>query len=202
LARSENALTTEAILGEAAKLFAERGYSNTRMQDIAKRFGVTHAALYYHFRNKQDILAQMNWKALNGLLEELADVESDTNIPADEKFDVAFERHVLYVAENILTVRSLFDGEYALPPECLERLGTLRREYNDRLQELFVVAQTAGRFMEMDARVAVNLLLGAGTWIYRWYKPERNLPPEVLASTALQLLGRGFVSSSDLSGDA
>ncbi|WP_431966036.1 TetR/AcrR family transcriptional regulator [Nocardia sp. bgisy134] len=44
------------ILRVAARAFAERGYHRTSMADIASAIGITHAALYRHFRTKQDLL--------------------------------------------------------------------------------------------------------------------------------------------------
>lgn len=48
--------TKEKILEEALKLFAEKGYMATSMNDIAKKLEVTKAALYKHYGSKQEIL--------------------------------------------------------------------------------------------------------------------------------------------------
>lgn len=48
--------TKEKILEEALKLFAQSGYMGTSMNDIASRLGVTKAALYKHYKSKQEIL--------------------------------------------------------------------------------------------------------------------------------------------------
>ncbi|BAU27983.1 TetR family transcriptional regulator [Aneurinibacillus soli] len=47
--------TKEKIIKEARRLFAERGYSATTTAEIARRVGVTDAALYKHFKGKKDI---------------------------------------------------------------------------------------------------------------------------------------------------
>lgn len=44
------------LLDTAARLFAERGYKAVSMRDIAKLVGVTQANLYYHFRDKADLI--------------------------------------------------------------------------------------------------------------------------------------------------
>ena len=49
--------TRARILDIALELFAEHGYEKTSLREIADRLGVTKAALYYHFRTKEDILA-------------------------------------------------------------------------------------------------------------------------------------------------
>lgn len=48
--------TKERILETALELFAQSGYLGTSMSDIAKRLGITKAALYKHYAGKQEIL--------------------------------------------------------------------------------------------------------------------------------------------------
>lgn len=50
--------TRAALLDLAAELFAERGYMQTSIRDIARRGGVTSGAIYGHFRNKAGLLAE------------------------------------------------------------------------------------------------------------------------------------------------
>ncbi|MFF0545057.1 TetR/AcrR family transcriptional regulator [Nocardia thailandica] len=52
--------TRERIRAVAMELFSERGYDKTSLREIAERLGVTKAALYYHFRTKEDIVASLS----------------------------------------------------------------------------------------------------------------------------------------------
>ncbi|MFF5179425.1 TetR/AcrR family transcriptional regulator [Micromonospora sp. NPDC000316] len=49
--------TRERIKAVALELFTEQGYEKTSLREIAERLGVTKAALYYHFKSKDDIVA-------------------------------------------------------------------------------------------------------------------------------------------------
>lgn len=51
--------TREQIQSVALELFAERGYDGTSLREISERLGITKAALYYHFRTKEEILASL-----------------------------------------------------------------------------------------------------------------------------------------------
>jgi AcrR family transcriptional regulator len=55
-AESPRGGTRERIQAIALELFAEQGYEKTSLREIAERLGVTKAALYYHFRSKEDIV--------------------------------------------------------------------------------------------------------------------------------------------------
>lgn len=48
--------TRERIQQVALELFAEKGYENTALREVAERLGITRPALYYHFKTKDDIL--------------------------------------------------------------------------------------------------------------------------------------------------
>jgi len=48
-------LTRTRILEEAAKLFTEKGYEATSVQDLAEVLGLSKAALYHHFRSKEEV---------------------------------------------------------------------------------------------------------------------------------------------------
>jgi AcrR family transcriptional regulator len=55
----ENADTRTRIQDVALELFIEQGYEATSLREIAEKLGVTKAALYYHFKTKEDIVASM-----------------------------------------------------------------------------------------------------------------------------------------------
>jgi AcrR family transcriptional regulator len=51
--------TRQRIQAVALELFAEQGYDKTSLREIAERLGVTKAALYYHFKSKEDIVSSL-----------------------------------------------------------------------------------------------------------------------------------------------
>jgi len=51
--------TRQQIRAVALELFAEQGYEKTSLREIAERLGVTKAAVYYHYRTKEEILTSL-----------------------------------------------------------------------------------------------------------------------------------------------
>jgi AcrR family transcriptional regulator len=51
--------TREQIRAVALEMFADRGYDGTSLREIAEQLGVTKAAVYYHFKTKEDILVSL-----------------------------------------------------------------------------------------------------------------------------------------------
>ena len=59
--------TRARIMEVALELIADHGYAATSTREISERLGFTKAALYYHFRTKDDLLAALVAPSLGGL---------------------------------------------------------------------------------------------------------------------------------------
>ncbi|MFI5888994.1 TetR/AcrR family transcriptional regulator [Actinoplanes sp. NPDC051513] len=67
--------TRGRILSVGLRLFATQGYANTSLREIADELGVTKAALYFHFKTKEEILNGIllgHLDAINTMIEEAA----------------------------------------------------------------------------------------------------------------------------------
>ncbi|HLI52180.1 MAG TPA: helix-turn-helix domain-containing protein [Thermomicrobiaceae bacterium] len=65
--RSEVSEVRRRILDVALELIAQRGFAATSTREIAERLGFSKAALYYHFRTKDDLLAALLAPAIASL---------------------------------------------------------------------------------------------------------------------------------------
>ncbi len=59
-------ITRRRLIEAAAEVFAEKGYSKARITDITKRVGLTHAAFYAYFKDKDDLVRNMVEDASRG----------------------------------------------------------------------------------------------------------------------------------------
>jgi AcrR family transcriptional regulator len=75
MGRTGGEKTRKKILATAEKLFAEKGFDGTGIQDIAKSAGVNKALIYYHFKNKQDIVDSL----FQETLDEMFEMQGDAN---------------------------------------------------------------------------------------------------------------------------
>ena len=74
--------TRETILTAALDTFCEKGYSRTTFDEIAKKINLTKGAVYWHFKNKPDIIKALiieaferNEKAINSKISEVKTLE-------------------------------------------------------------------------------------------------------------------------------
>jgi len=71
------------ILAAAKTLFAERGVENVTTRDIARRVGISQAALFTYYQNKDEILVRVMEAAFGQLAQLLASIESEASDPID-----------------------------------------------------------------------------------------------------------------------
>ena len=93
--------TRERILAVALELFTEQGYDKTSLREIAERLGITKAALYYHFRNKEDILGTF--------AEQMCDTTNTLTTQLAEDFSLSrWSELIDDVIDDMLAKRPLF----------------------------------------------------------------------------------------------
>jgi AcrR family transcriptional regulator len=80
--------TRSRILEVAMELFAEKGFAATSTRELSERLGFTKAALYYHFRTKDDLLLALVEPVLN-------DLELLATAPQESRADTATRRNLL-----------------------------------------------------------------------------------------------------------
>jgi AcrR family transcriptional regulator len=181
------------LLTCAARVFAERGYKEASIRQVAKSTRSSLAGLYHYVSCKEELLFVIQYHTFGVLIEELEDI---LNAPA------APERHLRAMVAS--HVRYLVDHLPELKV-CTTELGSLQGDYYRRVlgrrQRYFeLTRQILDRIREQDrgARVGPNVaalyLFGMLNWIVMWFDPERN-DPEELSESLVELFLRGYRSA-------
>lgn len=83
--------TRNLIIDTAARLFIEKGYDNTSIQDIINNLGgLSKGAIYYHFKSKEEIMMAVGDKLYSTSEEEMYEVRSRTDLNGMEKLKELF----------------------------------------------------------------------------------------------------------------
>src|SRR5579875_2399496 len=98
--------TRARIMAVALQLIAERGFAATSTREIAERLGLTKAALYYHFRTKDELLAAIVGPALAELEALVTRAEADEGPSARRDLVVGYVDLVARHAELIRVLAS------------------------------------------------------------------------------------------------
>lgn len=73
------------IMEEATRLFADRGFAGTSLQDIADATGLTRPALYHYFGSKEELLSRLVSELTEGPADELGEIRRRTGTTATER---------------------------------------------------------------------------------------------------------------------
>ena len=168
----------EEIVSTATELFYEYGFQKATMRDICRKVGITQAALYYHFRNKEEILYTIIERSSNNLHLLLRSSFSENKDPVEKL------RNAIY--QHILSIKHAREGAKLVK----EKEKAVFYLYRDRLEEL----QKLGRIKPCDLTVATFSILGMINWLYHWYRPDKGLSLEALAEQIINILFRGLLS--------
>ena len=182
----------ERILEEAVKLFYERGFTGTTLDDIAAELGVTKPFIYTHFRSKTDLLAALCMPTIELSLEAVSRAAKGTGSPTERLYCavVDFTQVVLSRQANIAIY---FREEKNLSPDALAEINTLRKKFDRVLSKLLAEGVAAGEFDIKDVSLAALAIGGMISWAYTWHRPEGRLALddmcERMADLALQMVG-------------
>jgi AcrR family transcriptional regulator len=182
----------ERILEEAVKLFYERGFTGTTLDDIAAELGVTKPFIYTHFRSKVDLLAALCKPTIEMSLAAVENAAALPGSPTERLYRavVGFTRVVLSRQANIAIY---FREEKSLAPEALAEINALRRKFDHVLTRLLREGIGAGEFELDDAGLASLAIGGMISWAYTWHRPGGRLELDDLcaqmAGMALHMVG-------------
>jgi TetR/AcrR family transcriptional regulator len=114
--------TRRAILQAAERLFAERGFASTRLEDVAERVGIKRASLVYYFRNKSELYQQVLTDVFAELLRRHEQVLGAPG-PLAERVERSVSVWVDYVVERpavmALMLREVADGKRSSAPMAI-----------------------------------------------------------------------------------
>ncbi|MEA2742977.1 MAG: hypothetical protein QOG25_1348 [Acetobacteraceae bacterium] len=169
-----SAYKKERILEEAVKLFYERGFNGTTLDDIAGKLGVTKPFIYTHFRSKVELLEAICRPTIEMSLEAISKAAQREGRASDRLFQgvVDFSKVVLQRQANIAVY---FREEKSFSEAGLADINALRKRFDRVLSELLAEGISTGEFEIADIRVAALAIGGMVSWAYTWYQPAGRL---------------------------
>jgi TetR/AcrR family fatty acid metabolism transcriptional regulator len=179
----------ERILEAAIQVFAEKGFYNARVNDIARQAEVADGTIYLYFKNKDDLLIQL---FENRMTEIIARFRGHLAVlpTATQKLRRFIELQLSLVAEHptlaeVLTVELRQSGRF-----MREYKAKAFGEYLDIIEEIVVEGQRAGEFdPAADGKILKRALFGALDEVsLAWLQGQQGgRPPFELPAAADQI---------------
>lgn len=189
------------IYREAARLFVEKGFAATSMNEIAAAVGITKAGLYHFVKSKDEL-------ALNLITWAYDVYDRDVFFPAQgisdplERLRFIVRSHLYNVGQhrgvagNPVTV--LLDDPAALTPAHRRVITRRKADYYNFLRDTLAALAERGELNDVDPTVASFSLLGMILWLARWHRDDGRLSLDDIVDQITEIALRGVVSPKTL----
>ncbi|WLQ37608.1 TetR/AcrR family transcriptional regulator [Streptomyces castrisilvae] len=189
--RSYRPLALHPILLRAMEAFNEHGYHGTSVRDIAGRVGVTVPALYYHYANKQALLATLLETSIKDVLDRCRAAAAEAGDDPLARFCGMVESIVLSMAHR--RQLAFLDTEIrSLEPENRARYVALRDYLEHMLLDTVEAGRARGVFATPIPADAVRAVLIMCQGVANWFREDGPLTAEQVAERHV-LLSLGTV---------
>ena len=180
----------ESVLRIAVKVFNERGYDGTSMEDLSKKLGITKSAIYHHVSSKEELLRLAVDRALDGLFAVAEEAHASQGRAIDRL------EHLVRASVRVLVDRLPFvtlllrvRGNTDVERSALAR----RREFDLIVTDLARQAIAEGGIRpDVDAAITARLLFGMVNSLIEWYKPRRGANGDEIADAVCKIAFDGL----------
>jgi len=179
-----------AVLTAAVRMFNERGFHATSLDDVAASLGISKPTIYHYLGNKEQVLIACLRQALRELIEAAEQARARPGNSADRlrsflvnyaEFNLRdFGRCVILTSDNQLSE----DAAAAVRAE--------KRRIHDMMRAMIEEGCADGSIVCEDANLLAFTLAGALNWPARWYDDAAGAGPRETVAKMVDMLAAGF----------
>lgn len=176
------------LLDVALQVFAERGFHDASMNDIAVTAGVTKPVLYQHFASKRELFSEL----LSDVGRELQDTITKAVTAAEtphEMVELGFAAYFHFVNEHRNAFRLFYGGSMARDDEFSEVVNQTETSVAALVAELIEIPGLGASQRQVLGHGIVGMIEGASI---HWLKSNSDADPQALAKQLADLAWRGL----------
>lgn len=177
----------EAIVAEAARLYARRGFQGASVADLASACGSSKSLIYHYFPAKDDILYEVMAAHLDALVDAADDAMQAGS--AEERLRSLTHAFMRLYAGAQDSHKVLLNELDNLPPER-------RAEVVAKQRRIIAVVETLVLEIRPDANPITlpitMLFFGMINWTHTWFRPDGGMDADELADLTVDLMLNGL----------
>ncbi len=172
------------ILRRATEVFERQGINQTSIEDIAQAVGIKREGIYYYFKNRSDILAEIILPVSASLLSNLRNIRR-TSMNSRDKLRAAIRSQLGSFNPSYLEMTVALRDDHFLKTD--DRLAELRQVWKDHSAEwalLIREGQESGDLRpDLDPKIVAFGILGMCNWVSRWFHPSKEITLDEIIET-------------------
>jgi AcrR family transcriptional regulator len=179
----------QQVVATAARLFAERGYQATSMQDLTEATGLAAGGLYHYIGSKEQLLIRICDELLEPLLERARAIVARREAPATEHLHELVRAWLAHVATHRDHMLVFAQERHAIErgPQWRE-VRRQRKAFEKILDDVLARGEQDGTMAFADRGLTLLALLGMVNHTATWLRPRGRLSPEQIADGYCDLL--------------
>jgi AcrR family transcriptional regulator len=195
----DKSIRMQKIVEAATSLFHRKGFKATTLDEVAKELNLTKAALYHYIPGKGELLSIIYLQAFTKIFHRIYEI-SALDISPDEKLRQIIRDHICNIITSDIAMFSVFFAEEnQLPSKDFQKIRAEKTRYTKLVMKIIEEGIARGVFKPVDSRLMAYALLGMCNWIYKWYKPDKEVfAPEQIAEHFIALLESGYLADQHL----
>ena len=183
----------DSIVDTSARLFAERGYHATGINDLCESNDLGKGALYHYIGSKEELLAAIHDRVMDEVMLG-ADRVASAGGTAPEQL-AALGEELLDVIHRYPDHVWVFLHEFpALTGERAATFRTRRGEYEKRVEAVLRLGVDSGDFRDIDPWLTARAWLGMHNYTYLWLKPGGPLTAKDVAEPFAAIFTDGIAA--------
>lgn len=176
-----------AIMLAMAEVIIAKGYAQATLEDVATRMGTSRAVIYYQFRSKEDLYAEIVVEAVSRAVERLEAIMARNEPP--ERTLYAALCDLITVGMEPLNRSTLLAGRpRGLSEDARARIRLVDRQYERLLTEILRAGIETGVFADRDPRFLRYTLMFAVNGNFIWRRPDGPLKTDYILAELPQML--------------
>jgi AcrR family transcriptional regulator len=186
----QSALKRLAILRTAARLFNERGFYATSLNDLATLLNVTKPSLYYYVKSKDDILLQILHHAM-GQIEPAITLAEETGSNGLEKLRIFVGSYVQVLTGDFGKCLVL-SGTTPLDPDSRSQVAPAFRRIDQAVRGMIAAGIDDGSIAACDPKLAAFSLFGTLHWMTSWFRADGELSADDVGERLFAIFREGL----------
>lgn len=180
----------EEILKIAAEVVWRKGFSGTKLSDIAEAAGIVKGSLYHYFDSKEEIYERLIAN-VRGVFE--VDLEIVADGPAAERLDRFIRSRIAMILRHPLEVALLVRDLVRMKGPAGDWAREAPKNYYATLRHLIIQGQKEGSFRAVDPDVVASVIQGVLAHLPNWYRSSGRVDAEALTNEMTEYVLAGLV---------
>ncbi len=183
--------TQKKLVQTARNLFYHKGYSETSIRDIGKKANISSSIIYHYFKNKEEILFDIIYKAEQDLIKMLEEIEDKHSDPLECLQEMLSEHMAKFGHKT--DAKIVVSDHHGLSKKhskvSVEAQRKIYEIYKNKLKKISNIEL----LKDLDETVIAFSIFGIINWFFNWHKNNGKLSKEEAAQIIIQLLFHGIM---------